>query len=56
MKPNRQKFNVEKAQNLNGEFHESDKFYAVTVPANGFQKLVRFVSGGFVWTHKDFLN
>lgn len=49
------KFNTQKAQEFGGESHETPKFFAVTVPARGFQKLVRFVQNGFVWTHKDFV-
>jgi hypothetical protein len=53
-KRNRDLLHVEKAQEAGATFHETEHFAAVTVPAKGFQKLIRFVKNGTVWTHKDF--
>lgn len=48
------KFDSEKARELGATWHDTDSFAAVTIPADGFDKLIRIVRNGRVWVHKDF--
>ena len=51
------KFDGQAAAAAGAISHSNENFMAITIEAEGFQKLIHFASSnGGTWTHEDFLS